>query len=308
MSTKHLSQLPQLFRSPFLRKIAKGNYYGELVERLEIADLTHLLALRLADIFEEVYQILLQNYRCEYVFKNTITQNWFLAKHSTEHSYVTDEFRVGESRVDLAIFSKTSVAFEVKTEFDSPFRLQSQSSAYMKVFDLVYVVTTEAMLLKLNGSIPASIGILLLGKAGNLKTERPSEHHSRHTDLNLAFDCLRQQERLSIVRRFCNAKIEVPNSKIYTECKRQFRRLLPFEAQFHLVEQIRQRAYPSAIISLMLEVPKSLKHVALTLRATSQETKRISSELKMIPRRLNHTHNDYIFSISAREARGVVCP
>jgi hypothetical protein len=310
MSTKNLSQLPQLFRSPFLRKIAIGNYYGELVERLELAGLNDLLTLPLANIFEGVYETLLKNYRSEYIFKNALTQKWFLSRHSTERSYVTDEFRVGDSRVDLAVFSKTSVAFEIKTEFDSPARLPSQSSTYMKVFDLVYVVTTDAMLPKLNGSIPKSIGILLLGKAGGFKTERPSESHALHTDLNLVFDCLRQPERLSIAEKNSNSKIEVPNSQIYVECKRHFRKLLPFDAQSQVVEYIRQRPYPAATISLMEEVPKSLKHVALTLRATIQETKRISTELKMTPRRANSKHtkpNDDIFSISAGEARGVVC-
>ena len=60
----------------------------------------------------------------------------------------------------------------------------------------------------------------------------------------------------------------------------------------------------------MEEVPKSLKHVALTLRATNQETKNISAELKMTPKQTNHKHtkqNDDIFSISAGEARGAVC-
>jgi hypothetical protein len=305
MNTKHLSQLPQLFRSPFLRKIALGNYYKELSERLEIAGLSDLLHLPLEDIFENVYGILLQYYRCEYVFKNALTQNWFLSRHSTERSFVTDEFRVGDSRVDLAVFSKTSVAFEIKTEFDSPARLASQSSAYMKVFDFVYVVTTESMLPKLNDSIPKSIGILLLGKSGGFRTERPSGSHANCTDLNLVFNCLRQSERLSIVGKISNSKIEVPNSKVYAECKRKFRSLLPFEAQFHLAEQIRQRVYPATTVSLMSEVPKSLKHVSLTLRATNQETKRISYELKAIPK--HPKQNEHIFSISSRETERVAC-
>jgi hypothetical protein len=110
---------------------------------LEIAGLSDLLDLRLSDIFEAVYEILLQNYRCEYIFKNTLMQNWFLSRHSTDRSFITDEFRVGKSRVDLALFSKTSVAFEIKTEFDSPKRLPSQSNAYMKVFDLIYPTEVE---------------------------------------------------------------------------------------------------------------------------------------------------------------------
>jgi hypothetical protein len=213
MSTKHLSQLPQLFRSPFLRKVALGHYYKELSERLEIAGLSQLLMLKLSDIFESVYEILLQNYRCEYVFKNTLMQNWFLSRHSTDHSFITDEFRVGKSRVDLALFSKTSFAFEIKTEFDSPTRLPSQSNAYMKVFDYIYIVTTSSMLPKLK--IPKSVGILQLEKSGSFKTVRDSESHANKTGLLMAFNCLWQSERLEIVETNSKPIKKLPNSEIY---------------------------------------------------------------------------------------------
>jgi hypothetical protein len=294
-----------------MRKVALGHYYNELVERLEIAGLGDLLKLRLSDIFEGVYEILLHGYRCEYVFKNALTQNWFLSSHSKDNSFVTDEFRVGDSRVDLAVFSKTSVAFEIKTEFDSPTRLPSQSLAYMKVFDLVYIVTTSTMLPKLQDWIPKTIGVLELHDTGHFKTARPSESHANQTDLLAGYNCLRQPERIAIAEHISKQKIEVPNSRIYTECKKKFRNLLPFEAQAHIVQQIRHRSYPAASIALMNEVPMSLKHAALTLRATNHEMKRISEELKMIPKmkhpKKHHEKNEHLFSIPEREARGVVC-
>ncbi|MGA2686321.1 MAG: sce7726 family protein [Verrucomicrobiota bacterium] len=308
MSTKHLSQLPQLFRSPFLRKVARGNYYNELVERLEFAGLSDFLKLRLSDIFEAVYEILLQSYRCEYVFKNTLMQNWFLSRHSTERSFITDEFRVGKCRVDLALFSKTSIAFEIKTEFDSPMRLPSQSTAYKRVFDLIYIVTTSAMLPKLK--IPKSVGVLQLEKSGSFKTVRDSESHANQTGLLIAFNCLWQSERVSIVELNSKPIKNLPNSEIYGECLRKFRRLLPFEVQRHVVQQIRNRTYPEAVTALMSNVPNSLKHAALTLRATNQETNRINAELKTVPRKPTTKQTDddeYIFSIPTREAERDAC-
>jgi hypothetical protein len=311
MNTKHLSQLPQLFRGPFLRKVAVGHYYKELSERLATAGLTDLLKLRLGDIFQSVYEVLLQQYRCEYVFKNALTQKWFLSRHSMESSFVTDEFRVGENRVDLAVFSKTSVAFEIKTEFDSAARLPSQSLAYMKVFDLVYIVTTSTMLPKLEDWIPKTVGVLELRDAGNFKTVRSSESHANQTDLTAAFNCLRQSERISIVEQISKRKVEVPNSRVYTECKRRFRSLLPFEAQDHVVQHIRKRPYSAASVTLMREAPEALKHAALTLRATNQEIKQIMEELKTIPQTKTQNKKDkddeHIFSVSEREARGTVC-
>jgi len=215
MSAKQLSQLPQLFRSPFLRKVALGNFYQELEERLTIAGLSDLMSLRLKDIFQSVYQILLQNYRCEYVFKNELIRNWLKSHHSLKKSYLTDEFRVGTCRVDLAVFSATSVAFEIKTEFDSALRLASQSSEYVKLFDLVYVVTTEDMLRKLNGSIAENVGILTLESCGGFKTRRDSRCHAGQTDIGAAFNCLRQGERLAVVEKSTGVKVMVPTSRAY---------------------------------------------------------------------------------------------
>jgi hypothetical protein len=310
MSTKQLAQLPQLFRSPFLRKIACGNYYNELAERLEIAGLGNLLKLKLGEIFEAVYETLLTSYRSEYVFKNTLMQNWFLSRHSTDRSFITDEFRVGESRVDLALFSKTSVAFEIKTEFDSSTRLSSQSKAYMSVFDLVYVVTTESMLPKLISWIPKTVGILQLSNSGMFKTIRPSESHAHHADLTMTFNCLRQSERVAIAEQISKPKIQVPNSQIYSECKKIFRKLLPFEAHAHVVQQIRNRSYSTSAIDLMSKVPNSLKHAALTLRATNQEIKQIKSELRIVPKKTTKKiieDDEHIFSIPTGEAERTAC-
>jgi hypothetical protein len=203
------------------------------------------------------------------------------------------------------------VAFEIKTEFDSAIRLPSQSTAYMKVFDLVYVVTTEPMLLKLESWIPKSVGVLLLGKTGSFRTVRDSESHACRADLSMIFNCLRQPERIAIAEKLSKPKIEVPNSEIYDECKRIFRKLLPFEAHAHVVRQIRNRSYPTASANLMSKVPDALKHVALTLRATNRDINRITKELKMVPQKINTTHLDHdehIFSIPEREAERVACP
>jgi hypothetical protein len=126
----------------------------------------------------------------------------------------------------------------------------------------------------------------------------------------MAFNCLRQGERVAIAEQISKSAKPVPNSKIYSECKRKFRNLIPFEAQTHIVQQIKSRTYSVPAVTLMREVPTALKHAALTLRATNQEIKRISEELKITPRKQskqNKQDNEDIFSVPARETERVAC-
>jgi hypothetical protein len=289
MSHKQLAHLPQIFRSPFLRKVAVGNYYHELAERLEFAGLSHMLTRKLAAIFQNVYELLIESYRCEYVFKNELIKMWFKSKRSEESAYLTDEFRVGSCRVDLAVFSTSSIAFEIKTDFDSGARLESQSSEYIKVFDLVYVVTTEKMLTRLEASIPKNVGILTLDSSNGFRTERESERHAHQIDLLSAFNCLRQGERLEVITKVSGRKIEAPTSQLYTECRKAFKVLLPFEAHTYMNEQIRSRGHSSATAELLNVVPCSLTHAAFTVRASHREMRQIQSELKSSPTRKSRT-------------------
>jgi hypothetical protein len=310
---KHLRQLPQLFRGPFLRKVAYDRYYAELLERLRIADLTSLLTLSLAEIFEAVYNILLQHYRCEYVFKNALTMHCLsLQSRADRAAFVTDEFRVGKNRVDLAVFGKTSIAYEIKTELDSTTRLRSQTQEYTRVFDLVYVVTTPTWKHRDAMDIPSTVGVLELDRTGCLKVVRESGSHARLIDLSLAFDCLRQSERLAVAQRIANAPIDVPNSRLYRECRKQFRQLLPFEAQSHMLEQVALRRQSCASEALLCEVPDALKHAALSLRASKTEIATLRNELSRVPKQNKNESkspqpHEHLLPIPARQTKRVNC-
>lgn len=303
MSPKKLAHLPQLFRGPFLRKIAGGTYYSELAERLSFVGLRDLLDCNLGDIFSEVYKILVTHYRTEYVYKNSLTTSW-LDTSISDKSFVTDEFKVGKSRVDLAIFSNSSTAYEIKSEFDSTLRLSTQTTEYTKVFDHVYVVGTHGMKSKIEQAISSDIGIILLQESGELQVVKESASHAKKISLGVTFDCLRQKEMLAIANKLSGEAISVPSSRVYTECKARFRQLLPFEAHHHAAEQFRNRQYSSASESLLKEVPPALKHAALTFRASNEEMHSLRQQLCIKPRpykapsipKIKMTHNHKVNS------------
>jgi hypothetical protein len=66
------------------------------------------------DYIKYVYAELRKNYRCEYLYKNTLIRA-LLKEYGTKNSLILNEFRVGRSVADPGLFNVTSKAFEIKT-------------------------------------------------------------------------------------------------------------------------------------------------------------------------------------------------
>ena len=140
-----MGSIAALFRSPFLERIASGTHIDPI---LELAD--HFSGFnppspdaRLAEWFVFFYRLLFEHYRCEYVYKNAIATKIFLSRHSLQSSLMTDEIRSVKSRGDVAILNGTSTVYEIKSHYDSFDRLDGQLADYKRVFDHIYLVTTE---------------------------------------------------------------------------------------------------------------------------------------------------------------------
>ena len=88
----------------------------------------------------------------------------------------------------------------------------------------------------------------------------------------------------AIIEKLTKSKLDVPNSRIFTECKKRFRSLLPFEAHALVLDQISARQYSVDSAFLVRDAPLSLKHAALTLRASNQEIQSIRQQLKKVPK------------------------
>lgn len=299
------SKLAPIFRGPFLRKVANANHVPELTERLSSCGMSELLQLPLWEIFEEAHKALVQHYRCEYVFKNIVTHNWFESEHAIENTYITEEFRIGKSRIDLAVFANASFAFEIKTDYDSMARIGSQTDDYLKVFDYVYVVTSLKLRDSALKSIPRTVGLLTIDSNGKLEPFRESESHGKFLDLKVFQGCLRQGEMLSMIEQATGEKVKVPNSKIFLECRKKFKQMLPFEVQKLFVEQLRRRKYPAANLALLKDAPPSLKHASLTLSGTAQEINSLREILTKIPTPVTPKpkENVNLLSISPRKAK-----
>jgi hypothetical protein len=181
----------------------------------------------------------------EYVFKNEIANQLFLQRHNPDLSGLLTEFRVGSARMDVVVINGTTTCYEIKTDRDELRRLPHQVSAASLVFDRVYVTTTVrfAQAISDDISIPRHVGIYCLTPDGRMRMLRRAVSNAHNVSPSAVFDCLRQSEYVSAVRRATGGVPNVPNTKLYRACKELFlKHFGPREAHTVLARALRRRA------------------------------------------------------------------
>jgi hypothetical protein len=290
-----MGSIAALFRGPFLERVSKGTHVRPF---LEIAD--HFRAFdpppqsaALSVWFDFFYHLLVNHYRCEYVYKNAIATKIFLSRHSLQSSLMTDEIRSAGSRGDVAILNGTSTVYEIKSQYDSFDRLDSQLTDYQKIFDRIYVVTTQKKANQLPEMIGKGIGIIALRDDGTLRTIRESTSHKHLTDPASIFDSMRQVEYCRAIAEVFGYVPQVPNSQLYRSAKEMFCSLPPDLAHDLMVRQIKRRGKKIPFVELIESAPLCLKHVCLNFSKSTTMAKQIVTRLR------EPLLNEKIFSVPA---------
>ena len=103
-----------------------------------------------------INDLFLQNYQCERIIKYFLLNKLMGLKENI----VAFEMCVGPSRIDICRINGHTYAYEIKTEYDTFKRLQTQLPTYRKYFDYVYVVTPLNRVDDLVQNIPSDCGII----------------------------------------------------------------------------------------------------------------------------------------------------
>jgi len=171
------------------------------------------------DYLKFVYAELRKNYKCEYIYKNTLLDS-LIKEYGTKNSLIVNEFKVGSSVADMVLFNGTSKAYEIKTELDSNKRLKGQLSDYSKVFRESYIVTHESLIKKYE-EVHESVGIIALtennGKL-SLKKIRPAIENEK-MDVNILMRSIRTNEYKNIVKAFYGLLPNVNSFDMFETCK-----------------------------------------------------------------------------------------
>lgn len=273
-STDFSRSLAQLFSAPVFREVARhgtNNYFFEKIKKYQ----EHFQVQKgdsIKDVIGNAYCHLSQNYRNEYVYKNTILNKIFLGKHNVNTATLVNEFRVSKSIADIVILNGTSTVYEIKTELDSPEKLVKQLKDYRKVFAKVYLVTHHSLASKYLSYIEnSSVGLLSLTGRFNLATIK--EAMVDYSDLcnETIIKSLRKNEYASIIKDHFGALPQVPNIKFFTACKDLINTMDKEVLHSHMLLQLRKRSLKQGNTLASDLLPKELKHICLCIDPDKNE-------------------------------------
>jgi hypothetical protein len=210
-----------------------------------------------------VYDILSKDYRCEYIYKNTLINELLGNRYSIKDTIAINEFKVADSIVDLAMFNGTSKAFEIKTELDSPKRLATQLKDYRKLFNECYIVTHESLSSKYLQE-DSSIGIIILynnNKTVRLEEIRPAKK-ILSIDPEIAIRCLRTKEYKNIIQNYYGEIPRVSSFKMFEECLSLLKDIPSDNLNSLILLELKKRSLHKNVLTAC---PKELKHICLSL-------------------------------------------
>lgn len=222
------------------------------------------------DYFKHLYSTLKKEYRCEYFFKNEIITEYILKKLGTKNSIVFNEFRVGESIVDLAMMNGESKAFEIKTDFDSPKRLIKQIEDYSRIFNKVYLVVSIDKLNQYLEIIPEEVGILTLVVQRNrvhIKIYRDAISNE-HIDCNLLMQCLRISEYKNIVLKYYGFLPTTHNGDAYTQCLAALKQIPQSTLNQLFLYEVKKR---KTVTASLYKIPSEFRQICLSLNLSSKK-------------------------------------
>lgn len=217
-----------------------------------------------------LYSSISKSYKCEYVFKNEIINQVLLKKYGRENTIAFNEFRVGNSIVDFAIMNGESIAFEIKTDFDSPRRLRKQMNDYKSVFNKSYIVVTSENRAFYENIIEPEVGIIeLIIKNGRLALNPYRDAQSRNSiDVSIMMKCLRTSEYENIIKSYFGALPEVEPHQMYVTCSKRMAEI-PFNTLNSLfLKEIKKR---KSATNCLGTIPKELRQIYLSMNLSNKD-------------------------------------
>lgn len=228
------------------------------------------------DALEALYSYLLTEYRCEYVYKNFIAKKILLGRHSLNTSTLLNEFRVGSSLADLVLINGKSVVYEIKTELDTPERLEDQLKDYRKAFTHIYLVTHHSLTNKYFSILnDDTVGIITLTDDLTLPEVRKAKCTSRCLDITTMFKSLRKEEYTNIIEAEYGKVPEVPNMYFFKECLKLAKMMKPERFHKLMCSELKKRKPKETIAFQKNNLPEFLTNICLTIDPTAKQYDRL---------------------------------
>ena len=261
--------LSKVFSRSVLLELAKGqrsSSLGKILSELGLHCHDVIDEISLVDFFDDSYDLLLKNYRNEYIFKNAIASKIVKGKHRLANSSYFTEFKIGNSIADVVVFNGTSTAYEIKTEYDSFERLDGQMLSYSKVFDKIFLVVPPSKVKKALELSPAHVGVYELKDSYSLSVVKDAKSNLNNLCPIEIFNCLNKSEYLEIISKSYDYTPPKSPSLLKNECLKLFSLLEIRKIHNLFVESLKKRQLDAVEKEIIKSLPDSLTSLTLSAR------------------------------------------
>lgn len=233
------------------------------------------------ELLDEGFEMLVRDYRNEYVYKNLIARQLMLERHAPGEAVLLSEFRAYESLADLVILNGTSSVYEIKSELDNLTRLDKQLGDYLKIFDRVNVVTHHSCSATFLKRLPERVGLLELDADGHLGVLRESTSNLDAVSSQAIFYSLRQAEYESILMAVDGELPVAAPALMMRACAQRFAQLPAPQMHEMMVNRLKVRDRLHSRDLYTRSLPKSMAHFGLSTKLTRQGSLQFSRAMNL---------------------------
>ena len=263
-------------RSAFVDVLNYGDYshFNWLASRNDTLKCTTYF-----ELLKKSYSLISKYYRCEYVYKNELIK-YLLDKYGTRDSVYFNEFRVGNSIADIAMFNGESKAFEIKTEYDTPRRLDKQMEDYKRLFDKCYIVVPENKLNEYCDIIESTTGIIAMRRDNGriILNEVRIACQNVCFDHNALMSCLRTEEYKNITLSLGVSLDGVAGYDMYTYCYNVISQADSSKLRHLFLREVKKRKNNTA---LLRKYPMSIRQMMLSLNLSENKANKLLEQLNI---------------------------
>ncbi len=253
---------------------------GSSSERLiDIVDSSRYSGLKfdkVSELYTALFELMKSDYRNEYVFKSALAQKIIKGRHKYVGATFINELKIRASVADTVIVNGTSSVYEIKTEFDSFFRLDSQLETYGRVFDKIYVVVSPDKVSSVFKYIPPGVGVLSLSKNFQLSEVIAAKSNKENVCQDYIFSILRKDEYCDVVLKKFGVLPNVAPIDMAEACSEIFRKIPAVEAHDYMVAQLRLRRSSYYDRAFLSQVPASLLAAVMSTNVSKPKLMRFA--------------------------------
>lgn len=224
---------------------------------------------------KHLYKIIEANYQNEYIYKNSILNNWLLKELGETDSKIFSEYRVGNAIADLVIFNGRSKAFEIKSELDSGKRLNLQLENYRKAFNEIYLVIPELKWVSYS-HYDDSVGIITFDRNDEFSIKRKAQLNET-VCADTIMHILRTSEYKAIVKSYFGDLPKMTSFTMFDICFRLIRDIPSKELSRLFIAQMKKRPLYS---KLSPKIHKELNQLNLALNLTEEKKRKLIENLQ----------------------------